>query len=98
MASGFRASARGSFVSDGNARDVKVPGFKPAKVELYGSQGDVAVWLDGMPDAYMHKRTAAGTGTLATSGGVTPLSGGFTIGVDSDINNSTETIYWYAEE
>lgn len=98
MASGQRQGKSGSFVSNGASRDVKDVGFKPARVELWGSAGDHAVWLDSMADAHMNKVTAAGTGTHASTAGITPLATGFTIGADADLNATGETIYWWAEE
>lgn len=98
MSSGVRASASGSFVSNGSAKTISTPGFRPGKVELRGSGGDRGEWFASMPDGYLSKITAAGSGSLAASNGVTPTADGFTLGADADLNASGETIYWHCEE
>ncbi|MDX1390316.1 MAG: hypothetical protein R3344_14090, partial [Acidobacteriota bacterium] len=55
-------------------------------------------WNNTMPDAAGLKQVTAGTLSYITSDGVTPLSNGFTIGADTDVNVSGEVVHWEAEE
>ena len=89
---------RGAYTGTGSAISVRTVGFRPSKVVLKSAAGDEATWTDSMADAAMHKRVAAGTGSLATSGGITPLADGFSIGTDSDLNASGEVVYWIATD
>lgn len=101
MSSGARRVVSGSFIGDGSARSIKTVGFRPTVVRLYNVTGNaVAVWLKSMPDDAMQKTVDSGAGTTdlsyVTSGGVTPLSDGFTLGADADLNASAETVHWEA--
>lgn len=99
MASGVSRVMTGAVVGTGSAINVKTVGFRPRKVELFNvASGDVMEWSNTMPDAYGLKRVAAGTGSYVTSGGVTPLAAGFTLGTDSDLNAAGETVHWVAYE
>lgn len=91
--------ATGAFTSDGNARNIRTPGFRPRKVEVVNvTSRDGGEWQDTMADASMLKTVAAGTRTFATSNGITPLSDGFTLGADADVNADTEVCHWVAHE
>lgn len=68
--------------------NVRTVGYRPRVVVLH-VDGDEAYWQEGMADDSMYKRVAAGTGTLATTNAITPLSDGFSIGADADINPAT---------
>lgn len=98
MASGFRQAVQGAFMSDGAARVVDTPGFRPAKVEVWTDAGVNGVWLDSMPDAAAFKRLANGTGSYITSNGVTPDASGFTLGADAALNATGQMVFWSASE
>lgn len=86
----------GSVNSTNAVINVRTLGYKPSAVWLR-TGGDEGYWQKDMADDSMHKRLAAGTGSLATSNGITPLSDGFSIGADAAVNPAVEeTIYWYA--
>jgi hypothetical protein len=88
----------GSFVSDGNARSVQTVDFRPTRVEIHNDQGDSGLWMSEMADDSMHKRVAGGTGSIASSAGITPLANGFTLGADADLNAATQVTYWTCYE
>ena len=79
-------------------------GFKPSVVVLKNADGAARLeWDDSMPDASGMKTVAAGTYSYITTLGITPYEGavgsaswGFTIGADTDVNVSAETIHWEA--
>ena len=94
---------KGTVEGTGSAINVSV-GFVPARVMLVNIDGDVTMqWDNNMVDGQGFKSVAAGTQSLVASNGVSAYAGaeasaaaGFTIGTDSDINGSAETIHWYA--
>lgn len=94
MGSGVTRIVTGHFTSAGATKVVNV-GFRPKAVMLINSTGPFAFWSDTMPNASMNKQ-ASGTTTFETSLGVTPSATGFTLGADTDINASTETVHWTA--
>lgn len=79
-------------------------GFTPEYVRIVNQDGLVtAEWFNTMTAAHVAKRVTAGTMTAPTSLGVSPYAGsagttavGFTIGADTDINVSGETIHYLA--
>ena len=72
-------------------------GFQPRYVRvLNNTSGDEECWIEGMTDAYAMKRVAAGTQAQITSLGITPTSRGFTFGLDTDMNVSSEQVTWLA--
>lgn len=99
MGSGAKSNLAGSFVSDGTAKDIKVPGYTIAGVEIWTSAGVSGHWYDNMPDGSAFKRLANGTGSLVVVNGVTLIpEEGFTLGADAALNASGATIYWAAKE
>ena len=97
-------------VAVGTTSAINVPlDFEPRRVEIFNTtSGDHLVWIKEMgPDAGF-KSVAAGAGAAITSGGITPNSKqylddagtarGFTIGTDSDINDTDEVLVWTALE
>lgn len=99
MASGASSIAVGSFVGAGASKDVQTVGFRPKYVKLLNVTGNCkAEWVQGMADASAQKTVDSGAGTsdisLITSGGVTPLADGFTLGADSDLNVSGEIVQY----
>ena len=78
--------------------------FKPIKVELYNiddAGGETQlVWALALPDASGIKIIDSGAGVTdalyISTLGITPGSGGFTIGADTDVNVVGESIMWVA--
>lgn len=101
MGSGVNRMMTGSVVGTGSAINVRTVTFRPRKVEILNVGGVCsAVWTDTMADASALKTVDSGAGatdvSLITSNGITPLNNGFTIGADTDLNVSGETIHWVA--
>lgn len=72
-------------------------GFQPRYVRVINtSSGDEECWIEGMTAAHAYKRVAAGTGAATTSNGITVNSRGFTLGLDTDINVTSEQVYFVA--
>ena len=88
----------GAISLTGLAIDVTKVGFKPRLILIIcGPNGDLGLWFDGMADASVFKKIAgAGSSSLATANGITPLVQGFTWGADSDLNTSGEVGYFVA--
>lgn len=95
----------------GTTAEIKVPlEFTPRKVEVLNVDGLAkGVWTDTMAAASVVKTITDGTMTFETSGGITPVeqrelddeadpARGFTIGTDSDINDTDEVIHYVAYE
>lgn len=97
---------RGTVEGTGSAINVSL-GFAPDKVELYnyddaGSAAPSIVWTADMADAAGFKNTTD-TQAKITTNGVSAYAGaaasagvGFTIGADTDVNASGETIMYIA--
>ena len=103
MASGSAKIRYGSFIGTGADIEIKDPGFRPRSVEIQNIGGgpDEGKWLEGMEDASILKRVAAGTLTLvagSTTNGITPLADGFKLGADADLNVDGELVRWVAFE
>jgi hypothetical protein len=94
MASGASKIIRGAF--KGTAADLDVRGipFKPRSVKLWNEDGLCSgVWIEGMADGTGLKTITAGT-ISALVAGITPLSDGFRLGNDSDLNVAGEKVYY----
>jgi len=99
MGSGVSKTITGASTGTGADIPVRTVGFRPRKVELINTGGLVtAEWQETMADASMFKRVTAGDGTFPLTLGITPLSDGFTIGADTDLNVAGELIHWVAYE
>lgn len=99
MASGAAKVIRGSFLGTGADIDIRSVGFRPRSVKLWNIDGiATAVWLDGMADASAFKEITAGTKSVITTLGITPLSDGFRLGADTDLNVSGELVRFEATE
>lgn len=88
----------GSIVGTGSAINCRKLGFRPKKVKLFNaaSGGLCSLeWNSAMPDASGFKVKPHDTAQTAfiTSGGVTPLASGFTLGADADMNAAGEVVY-----
>jgi len=90
--------AVGRYIDTGTAAAFTITiGFKPLFVEVLNcSSGDEYKWAHGMAAASAFKRVTAGTSSIITSLGITQLSYGFTVGLDTDINVSSEQLTWVA--
>lgn len=103
MGSGVQ-TVRGSFVGTGSQLDIRTVGFRPRSVRLYNVTGNCqAVWLEGMADAAMQKTVDSGSGTtdvafVSATNGITPLSDGFRLGADTDLNVAAETVHYECME
>lgn len=98
MASGQHRSYYGSFYGTGADLDVRTVGFKPKEVELIGQGGLVTgKWMESMDEGLAMKEITAGTKSMTAAGeGVTPLSDGFRLGVDADLNVADELVHFVA--
>ena len=73
-------------------------GFKPRYVKVVNTTSrDMLEWFEGMDDASAVKTVAAGTRTIITTLGITPLENGFTVGLDLDVVVTSEQLSWLAE-
>ena len=73
-------------------------GFKPRYVRVINTTSrDMMEWFEGMADDSAIKTVAAGTRTIITSNGITPLGNGFTVGLDTDVVVTSEQLSWLAE-
>lgn len=99
MSSGVSRIRTGAFTGTGVLINIRRVGFRPRKVELI-SQGGLAkaVWTDTMPDDSMAVTVTAGTMTFVVADAIIPLSSGFSIGTDTDLNVSGELVHWVAYE
>jgi hypothetical protein len=93
-----RNVAVGSYLTDATAAAITIEcGFKPRYVRVQNETSlDGVEWFEGMTDAHGIKTVAAGTRTAITSLGITPAANGFTIGLDTDVNVTSEQLRWYA--
>jgi len=99
MASGAARRVTGAKTGTGSAFDIKDVGFRPREIHLINvTSGDEAWWFEGMADASMYKRVAAGTGALVVTNGITPLQSGFTFGADTDMNVAAELVRYSVSE
>ena len=86
----------GRFTSDGNAKTIETPGFRPLRVELMNeSNAAVGVWQDSMPDDSV-RTSEGGTDVFSSADGVTPIDEGFILGTNAVLNTDTEIIHWAA--
>lgn len=99
MGSSTSRVMRGAVVGTGADLDVKTVGFRPRSVHLINqSSADEMWWHSHMADASAFKRVTAGTGSIITTLGITPLAAGFRLGADTDLNVAGETVLWEATE
>lgn len=72
-------------------------GFKPRYVKIVNNtSGDMMEWIEGMAAASAQKTVAAGTRTLITTLGITVSDSGFIMGLDTDVNVTSEQVTWLA--
>lgn len=90
--------AVGRYLTDTTAAAYNITtGFKPRFVRVINlTDRNENVWLEGMADASALHIVAAGTRTLITTLGITPLTYGFTVGLDTAVNVTDKQISWIA--
>jgi len=74
-------------------------GFKPryVKIQNLNASGLVSLeWYEGMADDSAVKTGADGAISVITSLGITVTDRGFTMGLDTDLNVTSEQISWLA--
>lgn len=74
-------------------------GFRPKYVKLVNTNGSGLVqieWFEGMTAAHGVKTAANGTRSTITSLGITVADNGFTMGLDTDLNVTSEQVYGIA--
>jgi hypothetical protein len=100
MASGVSKTRVGSVIGTGADLEVRGLEFRPRVVRIFNVSADNAraEWMEGMADDSAYKVITDGTQSIITSNGITPLSDGFGIGADADLNVSGELIRWVAHE
>jgi len=93
-----RNVAVGSYLSTGTAAAFTITtGFKPRSVRIVNEDGDCfEEWYEGMADAEAMKFTTGGTYAKQTTLGITVSESGFTVGLDTDINVTSEQLSWIA--
>jgi len=96
---GIVNTAVGRYITTGTAAAfVITTGFKPryVKVVNLAATGSQVEWYEGMADASGHKRVTAGDMTVITTLGITVSATGFTVGLDTDLNVTSEQLSWIA--
>ena len=91
--------AVGRYIDTGTAAAIAITcGFLPRYVKVVNvDSGDMVEWYEGMAAASACKTTGAtGVRTKITTLGITVNSRGFTIGLDLDVNVTSEQLSWTA--
>jgi len=94
-----RNMAVGRYLDTGTAAAITITcGFKPryVKVQNLAATGSTSEWYEGMADASAVKRVTAGDMTVPTTLGITVAEDGFVIGLDTDLNVTSEQLSWMA--
>lgn len=93
--------AVGSYIDTGTAAAFTITvGFQPRYVRVSNEDGDCfEEWYEGMADAEAMKLvgdTDPVTYAKITSNGITVSASGFTVGLDTDINVTSQQLSWMA--
>ena len=90
--------AVGSYITDGTAAAITLTvGFTARFIMVFNETGnDWEVFVEGMADAEAMKWIGTAAGTMITSNGITVSGNTFIIGLDTDINVTSEQISWVA--
>ena len=93
--------AVGSYITTGTAAAFTITtGFKPRYVRVSNEDGDaMEEWFEGMADAEAMKLvgdTSPVTYSKITSNGITVSASGFTVGLDTDVNVTSQQLSWLA--
>ena len=86
--------AVGSYLDDGTAAAFNITcGFKPRYVKVVNEDGDCYYeWFEGMADSEAMKMVTGGTYAKVTTHGITVANDGFTVGLDTDINVTSQQL------
>jgi len=99
MGSGRSREVTGAFTGTGADIEIRKVGFRPNRVKLINVDGlATAEWIKGMADDSALKEITAGTKSLIDTNGITPLSDGFALGADTDLNVDGEVVYFVATD
>lgn len=99
MSSGVSRTRSGSFGGTGADKQVRTVGFRPKWVKVINEDGLCqAEWFESMADDSALKTVTAGTLSFITSNGITPLSDGFALGADGDLNVADEKVHWFVSQ
>lgn len=94
-----RVTFVGSFKGTGASLNIITLGFRPRVLKLMNVDGLCELkWQQGMADASGVKTVTDGTISHITTLGITPLSNGFTLGADTDVNVSGEEVHFEAHD
>lgn len=97
---GFTQLATGRYLDTGTvAAYIFALGFKPRYVRIINeaASGGSLEWFEGMTAAHGIKRLAAdGVQSKITSNGITVSENGFTFGLDTDMNVTSEQVSFVA--
>ncbi len=90
--------AVGRWLDTGTVAAVTITiGFKARMVEVCNcTSGDEYKWFEGMAAASAFKRITAGTASIITTLGITVSDKSFVIGLDLDVNVTSEQMSWWA--
>ena len=91
--------AVGRYIDTGTAAAITITtGFKPRWIRVLNEAASSSSfeWFEGMADAAAIKRALAGDLTVVSTNGITVSASGFTIGLDTDVNVSSEQLDWIA--
>jgi hypothetical protein len=103
MSSGVSRVAVGAYVGTGAALEIKGEkvDFKPRKVEIHRVETaiDKFEWVEGMDDGTMLQTVGAtGVRTLVATQAITPLTSGFSLGTNAQVNAAGGTYRYVAWE
>ena len=96
-----RNVAVGSYLDTGTAAAFDINcGFKPRYVKVMNEDGDCyGEWFEGMANSEMMKMigdTSPAVLAKMTTHGIIPLDNGFTVGLDTDLNVTSQQLSWLA--
>ena len=99
MGSGTSKVRNGAFKGSGAALEVRQCDFRPTAVQVINEDGLCqGWWTNTMADGDVMKQVTDGTISKVTTNGITPLSDGFSLGADADLNVAGELVHWIAYE
>ncbi len=96
---GVNNIAVGRYIDTGTAAAFTITtGFQPRYVRVtnLAGTGSDTEWFEGMAAASALKRVLAGDKTIPTTLGITVTANGFTVGLDTDLNVTSEQLSWMA--
>jgi hypothetical protein len=99
MGSGRSREFIGAFDGTGADLEIRKVGFRPNRVVVHNVEGLCkAEWSHCMADDSALKTITDGTISHITTNGITPLSDGFALGADTDLNVSGESGWFVATD